>query len=512
MSKPSWANPKWGAWADFPDPVPEDKIVSTECADVVIVGAGLSGVTAALRSAQNGASVIVVEKTGKWNARGGNIGVPESKFLTSKGITIDKYEFAREWVKRCTSRCDERVLWLYINHAKEAMDWMLDIVTKDGLTRPIVQGAIYHGETYKEWPGSHRFFDGPYAKKGARPGATDCVAEMYRISVELGVKYVFNSPAEQLVQDPDGKVKGVIVKGPEGYAKYLAKNGVILATGDIGGNYEMCEDLCPDANRCVTSVYTPKGVNTGDGHRMGLWAGGFFDGNPLPAMLHPQYPSVRNYCFLFVNKKGDRFMNEDNYIQGKCNQILYQQDCTAWSIIDSDWEKKVPRTIPYGGGIFWDQDNELGDEWNVELDREALGRAEKGGTLLWADTIEELADKMGVPKDRLKKSFDRYNELCEKGVDKDLGKRRELMVPLDKPPYGAIKFGSTLLVVVGGLRVNDRLQVINKDLDPIPGLYAVGNAAGGRYGADYPLVIPGNSHGSAMVFGYMAGEFITGKQ
>ena len=65
---------------------------------------------------------------------------------------------------------------------------------------------------------------------------------------------------------------------------------------------------------------------------------------------------------------------------------------------------------------------------------------------------------------------------------------------------------------MGGLRVNDRLQVINKDLDPIPGLYAVGNAAGGRYGSDYPLVIPGNSHGSAMVFGYMAGEFITGKQ
>ena len=105
----------------------------------------------------------------------------------------------------------------------------------------------------------------------------------------------------------------------------------------------------------------------------------------------------------------------------------------------------------------------------------------------------------------------RYNELCEKGKDVDLGKRRELLIPIDKAPYTAIKYGATLLVVVGGLRVNDHLQVIDRDLEAIPGLYAVGNVGGGRYGVDYPLVVPGNSHGSAMTLGYMAGEFITGR-
>ena len=165
-------------------------------AEVVVVGAGIAGVTAALRAAQNGARVAVVEKTGKWNARGGNLGVPESWFMRSKGIELDKEAFAREWVKRCGTRCDERVLWLYVNHAGEAMDWLLDMVTKDNLTRPIIQGAIYHGETYRELPGSHRFFDGPYARKGARAGATDCVGEMYRLSLELGVEYYFNCPGE----------------------------------------------------------------------------------------------------------------------------------------------------------------------------------------------------------------------------------------------------------------------------------------------------------------------------
>ena len=509
--RPSWADPKWGSWADFPDPIPEEKIRSTVETEVLVVGAGIAGVTAALRAAQKGARVAVVEKTHKWNARGGNLGVPGSKFLTSQGITIDKEAFGREWVKRCGSRCDERVLWLYINHAEEAMNWLLDIMTRDNLTRPIVQGAVYHGETYREWPGSHRFFDGPMAKKGMRPGAADCVAEMYRLSLELGVTYYFNTPAEQLIKE-NGRVTGLIAKGEEGYVRFLASRGVVLATGDIGGNREMCADLAPDANRAIKNVYTPVGANTGDGHRMGLWAGGFFDGDHLPTMIHPQFPCVRSYCFLFVNHRGERFMNEDTWVQGKCQQILYQGRDYAWSIIDGDWEKKVPRTLPYGGGIFWDQDRDIHDEWNVENDREALARGERAGVVLHADTLEELAEKMGVPADAFVKTVKRYNELCEKGKDEDLGKRRELMIPIDKPPFTALKYGATLLVVVGGLRVNDHLQVITPELEPIPGLYAVGNAGGGRYGVDYPLVVPGNSHGSAMTLGYMVGEFLTGRE
>ena len=132
--------------------------------------------------------------------------------------------------------------------------------------------------------------------------------------------------------------------------------------------------------------------------------------------------------------------------------------------------------------------------------------------MLWANTIEELADKMGVPKDRLKKSFDRYNELCEKGVDKDLGKRRELMVPLDKPPYYAFRFGPAVLVVVGGLKINSNMEVLDEKNKPVPGLYAVGNTSGGKFGVDYPMVLPGTSHGTALTLGYVLGELLAGKE
>ena len=509
--KPEWGNPRWGDWAGFPDPIPEEEIVRTVETEVLVVGAGIAGVTAALRSAENGAKVVVAEKTGKWNARGGNLGVPESRLLREKGIEIDKEAFAREWVKRCGTLCDERVLWLYINHAGEAMDWLLDKMTRENLTRPIVQGCNYHAETYREEPGSHRFFDGPMHRNGARAGAPDCVAEMYRQSVELGVEYYFNCPGEQLIKE-NGRVAGLLAKSAEGYVRFLAEKGVILATGDIGGNPDMCADLAPSVSRCCANVYTPKGANTGDGHRMGLWAGGFFDGDHLPTMIHPQWPCLRSYCFLFVNQKGERFMNEDTWVQGKCEQILYQNRSTAWSIIDGDWERKVKATLPYGGGMFWDQDHELGDEWDPELDRIDLAKGERAGSVLKADTLEELAEKMGVPKESFLATVERYNALCAAGKDTDLGKRKELLLPIEQGPYMALKYGATMLVVVGGLRVNNRLQVIDPELDPIPGLYAIGNVGGGRYGVSYPLVVPGNSHGTALTFGYMAGEFITGKQ
>jgi len=512
MSRPEHANKKWGSWADYPEIIPEDKITCVTESEVVIVGAGIAGMTAAYRAAQNGANVVVIERGNKWSGRGGNIGVPESSFLASKGVHLDREAFVREWIKRCANRCDEKTVWLFANHSAEAMDWLFDIMTKDGLTKPVLQGAVYRGDTYREYTGSHRFMDGPMARKGMRAGGgADVVAELYRLSLEKGVRFYFNTRGEQLIKEND-RVIGVIASGENGYEKFMASKGVILATGDIGGNKEMCEDLCPSALECITSVYTPVGQNTGDGHRMGLWAGGLFEAAPFPAMMHPQYPAARNYCFLFVNHKGERFMNEDNYIQGKCLAIMRQRRSYAWSIIDSEWETKVPQTLPYGGGIFWDQDRDVNDEWDPEIDKGTLKRAEKIGALVSADTIEELAEKMEVPVETLKQTFERYNEMVAQGKDTDFGKRKELLIPLDKPPYTALKFGSALLVVVGGLRVNSRLQVIDSELDPIEGLYAVGNVCGGRYGSDYPMLTPGNSHGSAVVFGYMAAEFITEKK
>ena len=128
-----------------------------------------------------------------------------------------------------------------------------------------------------------------------------------------------------------------------------------------------------------------------------------------------------------------------------------------------------------------------------------------------ADTLDELADLIGVPKDTFLKTVERYNELCAKGHDDDFGKRPELMFDITKPPFTALKFGGALLCVIGGLEVNEFGQVLDDNFEPMKGLYAAGNVAGGLYGYDYSTLCLGNSHARCVLFGKLAAEHALGK-
>jgi fumarate reductase flavoprotein subunit len=471
----------------------------------------MAGVSCALRASEMGADVLVLEKSGSWSGRGGNIGVANSSYMKAQGYENDIEAIAREWIKRCHNRCDEKIVWLYLRNGGRAMDWLIDILTKPEYNaRPTLQGCAYKGDTYAEIPGSHRFFDGPMARRGARAGGADAVYAMYSEAVRRGVRFLFRTPAEQLVKE-DGRVAGVIARDQEGCLYAEARRGVVLATGDIGGNDAMCEDLAPAANRCEAKIYAPKGGNNGDGHRMGLWAGGTFEETPFPTILHPQAYHFANYCFLFVRPDGTRFMNEDSYVQGKTVSMLRERLTYAWSIVDSGWRTKISKTLEFGGGLFWGQDCVLGENgFDAEAEEKLFRWGLERGVVVKADTPGELAEKMGIAPDTFNTTFSRYNEMAARGCDEDFGKRRELLVPLDQPPYYGLKFGPALLAVAGGLRVDTGMCVLSEGSTPIPGLYAIGNTAGGRYGVDYPIIIAGNSHGTALTFGFLLGEELGG--
>jgi succinate dehydrogenase/fumarate reductase flavoprotein subunit len=128
------------------------------------------------------------------------------------------------------------------------------------------------------------------------------------------------------------------------------------------------------------------------------------------------------------------------------------------------------------------------------------------GLIKKADSPAELARLIGVQEETFVGTIARYNELVARGEDIDFGKRPELLYPIRRPPFYAAKFGPAMLAVTGGLYVDTKLRVVDGDFAPIPGLYAVGNVAGGLYGVDYPTIIPGNSHGRAVTWGYIAAE------
>jgi fumarate reductase flavoprotein subunit len=211
---------------------------------------------------------------------------------------------------------------------------------------------------------------------------------------------------------------------------------------------------------------------------------------PHAPIIHGPAGPLSNSPFLQVNLKGERFQNEDVPVQSYVNAVERQPGQGVWQVFDS----KYPDEVPYMG-IGLGKVTEATEETQQHVKEQSI----------IANTIEELAKKMEVPVETFKATIARYNELARMGKDLDFGKRPDRLTTIDKPPYYAGRGHYTLLVVNGGLNVNPKLQALDKNWAPIPGLYLAGNTMGNRFAVDYPTVLPGLSHGMALHYGRIAG-------
>lgn len=452
---------------------------------------------------------MVVEKFKGLVARGAHIAVLDSTVMREKGIHIDKQQFARDWLRICGSRVNEDLLWLYINRSEEAFDWILSL--GEGEIEPVLYGGHYKGPDFTEYAGTHFIMKKEGSTKFKHFGAMLMCEVLQNTILEGGNQIIRNTHVEQL-EKKDGRVVAFIAKGLDGqYRRYKGNKAVVLATGDIGGNPEMLEAFCPLGLKPKHNGYAPAGLNTGDGHKMAYWAGAVFEDASWALSLHLITYSLYTFFFLHVNRRGNRFMNEDTWVQAKAIRCLMQpQGDWAFSIFDSKWFKEVGERVHLAGGQFteplvcfyaeeWSEDN--GIDKTIE-------RYVQKGSCFKCDTLEELADKMDVPVENLKASVSRYNELHKLGRDLDYGKRGELLTSIDKPPYYALKWGPALLNVHGGVLIDPQMRVLDKDQNPIPGLLAIGNVSGGLYGVDYPLLLNGNSHARALTWALQAADTI----
>jgi fumarate reductase flavoprotein subunit len=248
----------------------------------------------------------------------------------------------------------------------------------------------------------------------------------------------------------------------------------------------MMAKYCPQAAYLASKLKT----STGDGHQMAMWIGAVMEAPPHAPMSHGFSGPMGCSAFLQVNLLGERFQNEDVPGQSYTNAVERQPGRTVWQVFDS----KYPEEIPYMG---------IGHGKILEVTEGIRDFVNKYA--ITANTIEELAEKMEVPVKAFQTTVARYNKLAKMGQDLDFGKRPDRLTALNKPPFYAGKGGYELLVVMGGLIVNTKLQPLDKDWEVIPGLYAGGNVVGNRFAVDYPLIVPGISHSMATVFGRLAG-------
>lgn len=517
-----------------PEPIDEAKVTETIDVDVCVVGLGLAGVCALREAADGGAKAIGLEKGADVGYRSGEFGTFGSEIHKQLGIEQPgTQEVVNELMRVMGNRPNAQLLNYWIGNSGADLDWYIgtaehELLTSDSAVPtdpekpyvfperfPVNEDYNWREENYPCFPGMvHLLPDHGWAMHGTLEAARAAGAEAR-----------FNVKGEQLIKEGN-KVVGVYASDADGnIIRVNAAKGVVLSTGDMSSDAEMLTYYAPQATKYGAFFSTMdkngKPVNTGDGHKMALWAGAVMEDGPYAPMTHSLGTnSVGIDPFLMVNKLGERFANEDVGAQELQNQIKRQKGGMTYQIFDSKWKEQLQYMPQCFGGVTHYIPPEQEEQYAHAINHFAAGYASdtyfqgeiEQGSIIPADTIEELAGKIEVPPAALKATVERYNELAGKGVDEDFSKVASRLFPVENAPFYAVPFGdSGMLVLIGGIDCDPTLHALDAEKNPIEGLYVAGNTMGGRFLVDYPVTVAGASHSMAMSFGRLAGRNAAGK-
>lgn len=470
--------------------------------DLVVVGGGGSGKSAALTAAQGGLRVALLEKmaeTGGTSIYAEGTAAFDSSEQKERKVPKDegkhfpsREEGFRRYTEYSHHRANPDVVRMQVDNTGETIDIMksLGIVYTDV--------SIYAYDQPLELYTFHRP-DG----LGERVQAV-----LLRNCINAGVDIFTSTPAKKILMQ-DGAVAGVQALDSKGNTMNISCKAVILASGGFGNNPEMVEKYSWQHRNAHYTYQCVPTENTGDGLTMALEVGADTD-NLGAVMIIPcartktltsHVSGAGSQPVLWVNKTGRRFASEHVAMSfaDAGNTLAKQPEGTVYSIIDSDTVKHLMEDgSDIGLGDFIEYHLKL-TRLQAELDQDvAEGIAWKG------DTIEELGKAVGLDPAVFAATVAEYNDACDKGHDPLFYKPAKFLRPVRKGPFYAINMAPSILVSDGGIRVNGDLQVTDKDYQPIPGLYAVGNEASGLYGDTYNLDVPGTANGFAHASGRVA--------
>jgi len=548
MDKTMNAVPDGLTAAEIGDSVCELGNIVPDCTkdyEIVVVGAGASGVPAAGWAAELGAKTALLQKESTVISQG-NCG---SAIIKSRSTEAGIAKWIHHTNSLCDWRADTKQLRAYAEHSEEAMMWFLN---RAGLTKETEYGdgsrVDNNAESAKllndgdklcafrstsgdftgvwkdrmnsyDYGDDHCYFWAPWI--GPKPlnvgnalhNALNNIMEKHS-----DLHAYFSTPAVKLIMN-DKRVTGVIAKDKDGkYIQFNASKAVILATGDYTNNAAMVKRWCPD----IAEFDKKQFGKTGDGHILAISAGAKMENLGHTKMMH-DFDSALMFeePFLYLNMNGERFTNEYTGFVYMGNLLKYQPKFKG-SMLDADHKdgsKGWYCTIYDSDYVNWDKDSFVDgyvppfvmEKFIPGTVEEPQGVFKNLIDLHRCDTLEELAKELGIPYDKMKASVDRYNELCEKGVDTDFGKPAKYMHKIEKAPFWGARKHIRVSAEVSGVITNENAQALDSDGKPIEGLYCAGNLGGPFYGgADYPFHQTGLSLGRCYTFGMIAAKHALG--
>ena len=514
-------------WLGKEPDIDETAITETVDTDILIVGAGNGGMFAAAYAAANGLNFRVIEQNANVQDTRHWYGAVDSAAAKEAGEpATDKAKLLSEISRYASGKCDQRVVKTWINESAAMHDFMRSILEdKYGWVCDFTSGSE------AAWPAENAEHNTDYLYPVQEHNymASESASGLPRNELllqyiqELGYDVDFKTSLAKLEKNSDGRITGIIAQSTEDdhFIRYNANKGVLLACGGFPGNPYMMEQLDPLGTSVTTACsYTP--ADKGYGIRAAIWAGAHLDAEPAPVLFDrglvapgvdagyvdsenafggKAFPgTVGQYNpgsqpFLKVNRHGERFMNESQEYDNASHASFQQPGHVYAMIHDANFREDVDRFHTIGCSAL--------TRYIPGMMEGQLEQYEGEGLIMKADTIEELADKMGftgADKDNFVATVARYNELYDKQNDEDFGKPASRLSAIRTAPFYGCWLGASLLCSMQGISITENCQAKDSNNEPIPGLYITGDMSGSFFQNNYPCVMGGTACGRTLTF------------
>lgn len=443
------------------------KGIKTEKTDIVIIGSGAAGLTAAITAHDKGAKVILLEKMpitgGNSQLAAGGMNAAGTRFQKEKGINDSAELMFNDTMKGGKNQNNPELVKILANNSSDSIEWLTE------LGADLSDVGRLGGSSVNR---THR------PKGGAAVGAhiTHVLKEnANKRKIDIRI----NSRVVKITEDKKGNVTGVIVEGKNSKLYRISAKAVILTAGGFSANPEMVAYYQPSFKGMTTS--NQPGA-TGDGMDLGEKVGGqLIDMKDI--QIHPTVAvgsriliteAVRGNGAILINREGKRFVNEITTRDACSSAILNQTGKTAFLIIDEGIRKSLKQIEGY---------------FHLSL-------------VIEGNSIKELADKIKVPSETLEKTIADYNKAVQEKNDVEF-KRPDMPRAIKTANFYAIEVMPGIHYTMGGVKIDTQTRVINKKDKAIRGFYAAGEVTGGVHGANR---LGGNSISETITFGRIAGE------